>query len=157
MSRPVAHISAAIILLAACSAIAGPWINVGTGRGYRISMRHTQASDPLIAASQWRVHLQRGKLILRWTCTPFEHTEQPELVSNAVIQARVSSVQGPAAVKPHFARAKTNIASKGKRAGINMLMRGTGKVDLDMQVELSDSRAAAGTYCSTVVLTVTAP
>lgn len=157
MPHPTARLTIALTLLAACTAIGAPWVTVSKGRGYLISMRHAPSTGSFAAVSNWNIRQQHGNLVLRWTCTPFHHVDDPSITNDAIISAHVTAVKGSIAATPSSDRDQTDIASNDRQASIDVQLQGTGKVDLDMHVELSDIHAAAGTHCSTVALTITAP
>ncbi len=122
---------------------------------FRVDVAAAPSSDASIAASQWTVRLQQRNVLLQWRCIPFTYDADTKLKSDSSLSAQVVSIQGGAIVSPTSAFAKTSLLENKQQDAIQMAMRGTGKIDVLLNVGIDRENATAGKHSTTIELTVT--
>ncbi len=133
----------------------GPNFQVDTLRVY------PDQSEGMIGKSRYRVLVDNSAVMLHWSAEPFHHTDRPEIQADAAIAATVIHRLGRVQTSTNQAIATTSVRDGRHEAKIAMGVAGRGQVRCDVFVELNPSTfpgqfTAAGTYQSTVTLTVTA-
>ena len=158
MIRSKLSILTVLIGLSLCGVVlASLWHLIARGRGYRIQFRDLELDQPLTAVSQWSIRMQHGPMLLAWESTPFQHTDDPSILTDTSVSIVAHPTQGPIQITSLNGIDYTDVQRDDDTANVAIGLQGTGKVDIDMRVEMLAPEAPAGTYCSTVFLTITAP
>lgn len=113
-------------------------------------------SETNAATATCLVKLNRRDLAVHFATGLFEHTEDADKKSNAVITANLVRKLGRLQVAPSVATDRTNRSSNDNEASVAVAISGSGIATLQVGIALDDSQATAGAHCATVVMTVTA-
>lgn len=153
----------------AAIAIAVSTCSVGTSDGVRLrgpnfhvdTIRlYPDEADGMIGKTQYRVRVDNSAVMLHWAASPFRHTDQPDIQADAAIAATVVHRLGNVHTSTGRTVDQTSIRTGRDRAEISLGVAGRGQVRVDLFAELNPNTfpgqfTAAGTYESTVTLTVT--
>lgn len=153
----------------AAIAIAVSTCSVGTSDGVRLRGPNFQVdtirlypneADGMIGKTQYRVRVDNSAVMLHWAASPFRHTDQPEILADAAIAATVVHRLGNVTASANHAVSQTSIRDGRDKAELAFGVAGRGQVRVDLFAELNPNTfpgqfTAAGTYESTITLTVT--
>jgi hypothetical protein len=141
-----------LLLMAATTTLASFTFAQG---GFRIDVEPLPGqSSSFRSASNWSFRLQQRDLLMVWSCSPFVHSQDPKILTDAAMTANVITKQGPVSVGPMTATSTTAVSAGKDLALFDMHVQGTGKVDVRIDVTIDGESAAAGEHVATVKLTV---
>ncbi|TWT76441.1 hypothetical protein CA13_69350 [Planctomycetes bacterium CA13] len=149
--------AATLTLPVSADADSNPTFGGGNTSGIRVEMVRHENNPAGSALSDWHLRLNNSQAVLHWVAIPFTHSQSSQLQSDATLSARVKSQKGPIKISPSAIIDSTNLRSGDEQASINLFAQGAGRASIELQVGIDQQHAAAGTHCTTVILSVTAP